>query len=89
MRKKLDNKNPTRPIMPFFYLLLSMIFVEHHSYNVDKPISKKLFLHECFKNLNDVFTTLMVFICCFLPMTLSNDFKAKHSCLQNNNGPSF
>jgi hypothetical protein len=44
--KKLDNENPTKPTMPFLYLLSSMIFVEH-SYNVDKLISKSLFLHEC------------------------------------------
>jgi len=44
---------------------------------------------ECFKKLNDVFAILMVLICCFSPMTISNDFKAKHSCLQTHNGLSF
>lgn len=45
--KKPNNENPTKLTMSFLYLLLSMIFVEHHSYNVDKPISKSSFLHEC------------------------------------------
>jgi hypothetical protein len=45
--KIFDNENLTRPTMPFLYLLSFMIFVEHHSYNVDKPISESLFLHEC------------------------------------------
>ncbi len=86
--KKLDNENPTKPTMPFHYLLSSMILL-NITHIMLTPISKSLFLHECFKKLNDVFAILMVLICCFSPMTLSNDFKAKHSCLQTNNGPSF
>jgi hypothetical protein len=38
--KELDNENPAKPNMPFLYLLSSMIFIEHHSYNVNTHIKK-------------------------------------------------